>query len=98
MEENCHVEPVQKIITEEERKRVERALLAVWGIGCPNCARRVRNSLISQHGVVDAYVDHITGIAGVFFNPELATVEMLISAVAHAGNDGHHEYSARLLS
>ena len=98
MDDNCYVEPAQKIVTDEERQKVEMALLTVWGMGCPNCAARVRNSLLSLKGVVNACIDHTVGIAGVVFNPELATVEMLISAVARAGNDGRHEYSARLLS
>ena len=98
MDENCYVEPIQKTSTAEERHKVETAFLAVWGLGCPNCAARVRNSLLSQNGVVDAYVDHITGMAGVAFNPELTSVEMLLSAVVSAGNDGRHKYGARLLS
>ena len=98
MDENCYVEPIQKNATAEERYKVEKALLTVWGMGCPNCAARVRNSLLSQNGVVNAYVEHITGMAGVAFNPELASVEMLLSAVASAGNDGRHKYGARLLS
>jgi len=98
MDENCYVEPIQKNATAEERQKIEKALFVVWGMGCPNCAARVRNSLLLLNGVVNAYVDHTAGVAGVIYNPELATVEMLISAVARAGNDGRHEYGARLLS
>lgn len=97
MDDNCYVEPVQKIATEEERQKVEMALLAVWGMGCPNCAARVRNSLLTLNGVVNADVDHVNGLARIAYNPELATVDLLISAVALAGNDGRHEYGARLL-
>ena len=98
MDENCYVEPIQKNATAEERQKIEKALFVVWGMGCPNCAARVLNSLLLLNGVVNAYVDHTAGVAGVIYNPELATVEMLISAVARAGNDGRHEYGARLLS
>ena len=98
MSENCHVEPIQKIATPEENRNVEIALLTVWGMGCPNCAARVRNSLVTLNGVVDAYVDHMTGVAKIAFNPKLATVEMLTGAVAGAGNDGHHKYGAQLLT
>src|SRR4030067_1175901 len=96
MDEICHVEPAQKIATVEERHTVDSVVLADWGMGCPNCAARVRNSLLSLHGVTEAYVDHTFGIAEVDFNPELATVEALIGAVARAGNDGRHEYGAQL--
>ena len=98
MDENCYVEPIQKNATAEERQKIEKALFVVWGMDCPNCAARVRNSLLLLNGVVNAYVDHTAGVAGVIYNPELATGEMLISAVARAGNDGRHEYGARLLS
>ena len=98
MDQNCHVEPVTKIVTSEERRNTEIALLTVWGMGCPNCAARVRNSLLSLNGVVNANVDHAAGMAEVAFNPELVVVEKLIGAVANAGNDGRHEYVARLLS
>jgi copper chaperone CopZ len=61
-------------------------------MGCPNCAARVRNSLISLKGVVDAEVDHTIGMAEVVFNPSLTAIPALIEAVARAGGDGRHEY------
>lgn len=97
MDDNCHVEPIKKIATVDERQKVETVVLAVWGMGCPNCANRVRNSLLSLNGVLDAYVDHTEGLAQVAFNPGLAPVEELIGAVARAGGDSRHEYGARLL-
>ncbi len=95
MDENCHVEPLQKTATSEEQQTTTSALLAVWGMGCPNCAARVRNSLLSLKGVVDAKVDHTIGIAEVVFNPNLATTPALIEAVGRAGGDGRHEYRAQ---
>ena len=98
MNSNCHVDPIQKTVTTEEREKVSRALFAVWGMGCPNCATRVRNSLVMLESVVDAYVDHIGGIAHVTFNPGMVAVPALIDAVAGAGNDGRHEYHAVLVT
>lgn len=43
MDENCHVEPIQKTVTAAERQNLETAFLAGWGLGCVNCATRVRN-------------------------------------------------------
>lgn len=97
MDDNCHVEPIKKIATVDERQKVETVVLAVWGMGCPNCASRVRNSLLMLNGVVDAFVDHTAGAAQVSYNPDLASVEALIGAVARAGGDGRHEYGARPL-
>jgi integral membrane protein (TIGR01906 family) len=96
MKESCHVEPVQKAATPAERQVEQRSVLSVWGMGCPNCAARVRNSLVSVHGVVDAAVDHEAGTAEVLYNPHLVGVSALIAAVSQAGNDGRHRYYAQL--
>lgn len=94
MENNCHVETIQKTATDVERAVEETVVLAVWGMGCPNCAIRVRNSLISLQGVTEAYVDHSIGSAKIFYNPYLVKVENLLNAVRQAGGDGRHEYGA----
>lgn len=94
MDENCHVEPVQKIATAEEQRATSVILLGVQGMGCPNCAARVRNSLLGLTGVTEADVDHITGTADVEFNPNLVAIPALFEAIARAGNDGRHQYRA----
>ena len=98
MDDPCHVEPIQKMSTSDEQENVVLALLAVSGMGCPNCGNRVRNSLLSLYGVVDAYVDHTAALAQVAFNPAMQTIDDLIIAVAGAGGDGRHEYVATLLA
>ena len=97
MEENCHVEPIEKETSAEEHLTAETILLAVSGMGCINCANRVRNSLLSVNGVVFAYVDHTAGMAQVAFHHDQASTGDLIAAVARAGSDGRHEYGASLL-
>ena len=94
MSEHCHVEPVQKLATVEELAASATAVLMVSGMGCPNCAARVRNSLLSISGATEAYVDHTLGLAKVVFNPTLTTTSALIDAVARAGGDGRHAYRA----
>jgi copper chaperone CopZ len=95
--DDCHVDPLQKTATPEERQHLSTTALAVWGMGCPNCAARVRNSLLSLNGVVEAYVDHTAGLAQVNFNPNLTNIPALVAAVARAGGDGRHEYRATLI-
>ena len=97
MSDTCHVEPLQKTATPEERQRLTTSSLAVWGMGCPNCAARVRNSLLSLNGVVEAHVDHAAGLAQVNFNPSLTSIPALVAAVSRAGGDGRHEYRAALI-
>lgn len=95
--EACHVEPVVKTATAAEHGQTETLPLAVWGMGCPNCAARVRNSLLEVFGVVDAEVLHSLGVAQVLYNPALATPDQLLAAVARAGGDGRHAYRAERL-
>ncbi len=94
----CHVGVFRKQVSEEERRIVMTAALEVSGMGCPNCATRVRNSLLYERGVVAADVDHQSGLALVRFNPQLVGVEQLLSAVEAAGNNGRHRYAARFFA
>lgn len=94
MDATCHVEPMHKMATVEEHRITTLIRLGVQGMGCPNCAARVRNSLLTLNGVTEAAVDHRTGTADVEFNPQLIVIPALCEAVARAGNDGRHRYRA----
>ena len=98
MDHDCRVEPIQKISSADEQEKIELALLAISGMGCSNCAIRVRNSVLSIYGVTGAYVDHTAGIAQVSYNPDFVKIDYLINAVRGAGRDGQHAYQARLLA
>jgi copper chaperone CopZ len=93
---NCHIEAINRVPDPKEYETLTDTLLFVWGMGCPNCAMRVRNALVSQDGVIDAQVDHFSGRALVRHNPNLVQPEGLLRLVESAGNDGHHRYSAAL--
>lgn len=99
MDERCDVEPIYKNVpSAEELKQADHATLAVWGMGCENCATRVRNSLLSLDGVygVDIYLN--MALAEVSYNGKKLSADRLISAVSGAGNDGRHHYRAELLA
>ncbi len=98
MDENCHVEPVNKLTKDEDWAEARIARLAVSGMGCVNCGNRVRNGLLALEGVVSADVDWERGLAFVDYVPTKTTVEALIDAVAAAGNDGHHNYRAKVIA
>ncbi len=95
--QDCHVEPISKEASAQEMAQTTEALLLVSGMGCPNCAARVRNSLLSLQGVVEAHVDHLNGRAHVTFNPAMVTGDALTEAVRLAGGDGRHEYRAQVV-
>lgn len=94
---NCHVEPVEKTVDRTAVEQSQAAYLAVWGMGCPTCAMRVRNSLLNTDGVLLAEVHLEQGIAAVAFDEERVTAPALVEAVAAAGNDGRHHYEAKLI-
>jgi len=98
MPDHCHVDPVNKEIQAEERQGASTVGLAVAGMGCPNCAMRVRNSLLRLDGVLEAEVDHLAGRATIFYRPERTSVSAMMEAVRRAGGDGRHEYWAMPLS
>jgi copper chaperone CopZ len=99
MDENCYVEPIYKNgVSAEQIQKADRATLAVWGMGCENCATRVRNGLLSLEGVygVDVYLN--MALAEIIYDRKKVTAADLITAVTRAGGDGRHEYRAKLIA
>jgi copper chaperone CopZ len=98
MDENCYIEPIYKNLALDQLQKADKATLIVWGMGCPNCATRVRNSLLSLDGVfgVDVYLN--MALAEVSYDREKTLPMELVAAVSRAGNDGRHEYRAELVA
>ena len=97
MNQNCHVEPVQKNVVAEDLTDARIVGLAVLGMGCVNCGTRVRNGLLALDGVVSADVDWERGLALVDYVPAKTNVDSILGAVVAAGNDGHHNYRAKVI-
>lgn len=95
--EKCHVDPVEKSFDRRAIESAEAAYLLVGGMGCPNCANRVRNGLLGLDGVLAAYVQLEQGLAAAAYDPSRVTTQDLIRAVAQAGNDGRHHYFAQII-
>ncbi|MFQ5419901.1 MAG: cation transporter [Anaerolineae bacterium] len=95
--ENCHVEPVVKPVDDLALEKANATYLAVSGMGCPTCAQRVLNGLLLTEGVLLAEVFLEQSMAVAAYDPEMVVPEMLVTAVAGAGNDGRHHYEARIL-
>ncbi len=93
----CHLETIQKPVTTEQMDAAASIFLLVWGMGCPNCALRVRDSLLQIDGVLDARVTLERGLAQVF-DPATVQPDRLPAAVAAAGDDGRHRYLAQVLA
>ncbi len=92
----CCVQPIEP--KKASTGRVTSGIrLVIAGMGCPNCATRVRNALVSVDGVADAHVNLVPSVSRVLYDGERVTTEQLIAAVAAAGGGTHHEYSAKPL-
>ena len=99
MDENCYIEPIYKnSALANQLQKADKATLAVQGMGCENCATRVRNGLLSLDGVygVDVYLN--MALAEVTYDGKKISAQRLVEAVSRAGNDGHHEYRAELIA
>ncbi len=99
MDENCYVEPIYKnMAAADQLQKADKATLIIWGMGCPNCVTRVRNSLLLLEGVygVDVYLN--MSLAEVSYDREKTLPTELVAAVARAGNDGRHKYRAELVA
>lgn len=98
MDENCYVEPVNKTALDSVVRNADSALLSVSGMGCQNCATRVRNGLLLLDGVFHAEIYLNMGMAEVFYDGRKVFAGVLVSAVAGAGNDGRHRYRAEVVA
>lgn len=97
-EEKCHVDPLEKPLDHAAISEAMVAYLAVWGMGCPNCARRVRNSLLSLDGVMLVNIFLEQAMAVVAYDPKRVNSDELVKAVAIASNDGRHHYRAEVMT
>lgn len=93
----CHVEAIDKPVNSAALLNSAVAVLQVRGMGCGNCAQRVRNSLLLLPGVLAARVDLEDGLVRVNFSSEETELQQMLDAVADAGNGSHHEYRASLV-
>lgn len=94
---HCQVEAIAKPVDSGALHNSAVAVLRVSGMGCGNCANRVRNSLLGLPGVLAARVDLAEGLVRVNFTSEHTELQQMLDAVANAGNDDHHDYHAALV-
>jgi len=99
MDENCYIEPIYKNnASADQILKADQATLAIWGMGCENCATRVRNSLLSLEGVYGVDVFLNLALAEITYDNSRVAIAELVEAVSRAGNDGRHEYRAASIS
>ena len=82
---------------EEDLEPITAAFFVVFGMDCPRCAARIRNSLLSVEGVIEAYVDYAGSTVQVIFNPQLTNVPALVTTVNQTPAENRHGYWAVFL-
>lgn len=97
MEDNCQVEPIHKKADEQDLENAKVAYLGIAGMGCPRCALRVQNGLNLLEGVFEASVFLQSQTAEVYYDAQRVQVNDLLNAVAAAGDQQKHRYSAQLM-
>jgi len=94
---HCHVQRLQKEVNPKALESSTASVLAITGMGCPNCAARVHNALLSLTGVYWVDVDLGNARACVHWNPAMHSLEDLVDAVSKAAAGTHHNYQAYVL-
>ncbi|MBI3160093.1 MAG: heavy-metal-associated domain-containing protein [Chloroflexi bacterium] len=94
----CYVAPHEKLPDTAAFDGALRAHLEVVGMGCINCAHRVRNGLLETDGVMWVQVSFKQGWAEVVYDPQRVTTPVLLDAVARIGRESSHNYEARLIA
>lgn len=74
----------------------ETRVLAVEGMTCTRCERRVRSALRAVPGVLDVQADWRKGRCQVWYLSGSNTEEDLIQAIESASSDRQHRFSAKL--
>jgi len=88
------VDPIAALASSADRQGADVLYLALAGIGCPHCAKCVRNALLGAAGVVDVDVDHSAALATVWYDRNRAGVTTFVDVVADAGRGTHHRFLA----
>jgi copper chaperone CopZ len=95
---NCHVEMIEKPFGGDPPEGISRARMQVSGMGCPNCAARVHNSLLQLDGVFGVDVAFESGLARVIYDGEQIAPKRLMQAVEIVGRQSNHDYQAELIN
>ncbi len=95
---NCHVDEISKPVDKEALQNASIVWLAITGMGCENCARRVSNGLLALDGVLRVDVELDRNVAKVVYDPIKVKPNDLPAVVAEAGRASNHNYFALLLA
>lgn len=67
------------------RSALERVVIPVTGMTCPDCAEKIEKALLARPGAVHAAANLNTGVAGVDYDASSARVADFLEAIREAG-------------
>lgn len=88
------VEPESSHATPEALSSAATVDLAIAGMGCRNCANRIRNVLLEQPGVLEAELEVARALARVWYDPSRTGVREILSTVDELGERTQHQFLA----
>lgn len=94
---DCHVDPAAPQASREQLLGTDYVDLAIAGMGCANCANRIRNELLAQPGILEVEMDVTAGLARVWHVPTDIDVREIVAVVGAVGEGTHHRYLAVLV-
>lgn len=92
--DDCHAEPAAPAPHQHADGLREVAYLTIRGMGCPTCATRVRNALLTTPGVITADVRLEAQHGSVIYDPAVTYPKRLEDAIAEMGRASRHDYHA----
>jgi len=95
--DGCYVAPLAKTVDPSNIADGAEARLVLAGLGCPNCAARVRNALLALDGVIAVDVSLESQRAVVIYDPTRTLPDQLVEAVHRSGATSHHAYRASIV-
>jgi len=95
--DDCYVAPLDKAVDPGHIADGAEARLLLAGLGCPNCAARVRNAILALDGVIAVDVSLEPQRAVAIYDPTRTLPDHLVEAVHRAGAASHHAYRAEIV-
>lgn len=95
--DDCYVAPLNKTVDPSSIADGAEARLALAGLGCPNCAARVRNALLALDGVIAVDVSLESQRAVAIYDPTRTIPDQLVEAVHRSGAASRHAYRAAIV-
>lgn len=88
------VDPIASKAAAETLSGAQSVDLAIAGMGCSNCANRIRNALLAIPPVLEVRVNVPSSLAHVWYDGSRIGIAEIVAAVGVIGETTHHRFIA----